>query len=199
MQLGKPEKEIVMIRSVVDKDAWRARLKSRDRSVCAPLGMWKRLLSTYCLRRRGTPVPEEREVVSLAVTDRVRILGFVNDSQFDPLPACDPGADVQRSSCPLERCGHRTIGNDRSRRERLSGYPYPCEDEDTLAALLSKILCDPALLGYMKEGVAHQMESRTEKGFWTSGWVPLRRRNDLNRSRLSKASNANMTAAIHQS
>jgi glycosyltransferase involved in cell wall biosynthesis len=32
-----------------------------------------------------------------------------------------------------------------------SGYSYPCGDVEALAALLRKILGDPALLGYMKE------------------------------------------------
>jgi glycosyltransferase involved in cell wall biosynthesis len=131
MQLGKPEKEIVMIRSGVDKDAWRARFESFDRNVCSPprmcLQMRPRLSCTarncsagsissrpiaslcqsrrsrelYCLRRRGTQCPElERAVVSLGVTDRVGIPGFVNDSQ---LPGAYKAAVLpsEYDVCPL--------------------------------------------------------------------------------------------------
>jgi glycosyltransferase involved in cell wall biosynthesis len=109
MQLGKPEKEIVMIRSGVDKDAWRARFKSFDRNVCSPPGMclpmpprlsctmrnlqrWGRLLSTYC-----KPLPKPTfpgAILSL------RILGFVNDSQ---LPGAYKAAVLpsEYDPCPL--------------------------------------------------------------------------------------------------
>ena len=51
-----------------------------------------------------------------------------------------------------------------------SGYPYPCGDEDALAALLRKILGDPALLEHLKDGVARQMERWTAADLLDS-WV----------------------------
>ena len=51
-----------------------------------------------------------------------------------------------------------------------SGYPYPCGNADALAALLSKILGNPAFLEHLKEGVARQMERWTAEDLLDS-WV----------------------------
>lgn len=213
MQLGKPDKEIVMIRSGVDKDAWRARLKNFDRDAvrtswnvptdamvvlyCAKLQPWKRPLdllrafakasvpgSYLVFAGEGPQRPElEREVVSLGISDRVRILGFVNDSQ---LPSAYKAADLfvlpsEYDQCPLVipeamLSGLPVLLSDAviGRLEMIdagnSGYTYPCGDADTLAAWLQKILGDPALLKHLKESVARQMERWTAEGLLDS-WV----------------------------
>jgi glycosyltransferase involved in cell wall biosynthesis len=45
--------------------------------------------------------------------------------------------------------------------EGKSGYSYPCGDVAALAAMLRKVLSDPALLDQLKAGVRRQMESWT--------------------------------------
>jgi glycosyltransferase involved in cell wall biosynthesis len=213
MQLGKPEKEIVKIRSDVDKDAWRARLKNFDRDAvrsswdvptdamvvlyCAKLQPWKRPLdllrafakasvsgSYLVFAGEGPERPElEREVVSLGITDQVRILGFVNDSQlpgaykaadlfvlpseYDPCPLVIP--EAMFSGLPV-LLSDAVIGRLEMIHPGKSGYPYPCGNADALADLLRKVLGDPGLLGYMKESVAHQMERWTAKDLLDS-WV----------------------------
>jgi glycosyltransferase involved in cell wall biosynthesis len=121
MQLGKPEDEIVIIRSGVDKDAWLARLKGFDRETirtswnvpaeapvvlyCAKLQPWKRPLDilraffkanlggSYLVYAGEGPQRSEleREAKSLGIAEQVRILGFVNDSQ---LPGVYKAADL---------------------------------------------------------------------------------------------------------
>jgi glycosyltransferase involved in cell wall biosynthesis len=213
MLLGKPEKEIVMIRSGVDKDAWLARLKSFDRDTvrtswnvpteavvvlyCAKLQSWKRPLDllrgfakanapgSYLVFAGEGPQRSdlEREIVSLGITDRVRILGFVNDSQ---LPGAYKAADLfvlpsEYDQCPLVipeamfsglpvLLSDAVVGRLEMIDPGKSGYPYPCGDTDALAALLRKILGDSALLGCMKENVARQMERWTAQDLLDS-WV----------------------------
>jgi glycosyltransferase involved in cell wall biosynthesis len=213
MQLGKPEQEIVMIRSDVDKDAWRARLTDFDRNAvrtswnipahaavvfyCAKLQPWKRPLDllqafakadvsgSYLVFAGEGPQRSalERAVVSLGVTDRVRVLGFVNDSQlpgaykaadlfvlpseYDPCPLVIPeamfsGLPVLLSDAVIGRLEMIDTGN--------SGYPYPCGDVDALAALLRKILGAPDLLRHLKDGVERQMVRWTREELLNS-WV----------------------------
>jgi glycosyltransferase involved in cell wall biosynthesis len=213
IQLGKPEKEIVVTRSGVNKEAWRERLKEFDRDAvrrswkvpadavvvlyCAKLQVWKRPLdllrafakadvsgSYLVFAGEGPQRAElEREVVSLGITDRVRILGFVNDSQlpgaykaadlfvlpsgYDPCPLVIP--EAMFSGLPV-LLSDAVIGRLEMIDSGKSGYPYPCGDVDALAALLRKILGDPALLGDLKKGVALQMERWTAEDFLDS-WV----------------------------
>src|SRR2546429_4622307 len=121
MRLGKPQEEIALIRFGVDKDAWRTRLEKFERDAvriswnvplnalvilyCAKLQPWKRPLDllrafakanvpgSYLVYAGEGPqrADLEREVVSLGIAARVRILGFVNDSQ---LPGTYKAADL---------------------------------------------------------------------------------------------------------
>ena len=213
MQLGKPENEIAMIRSGVDKKAWQARLENFDRGAvriswnvpsdatvvlyCAKLQPWKRpldLLRAFANARvpgsylvfvgEGPQRAElEREVESLSIVDRVRILGFVNDSQlpgaykaadlfvlpsdYDPCPLVIP--EAMFSGLPV-LLSDAVIGRLEMIDPGKSGYAYPCGNADALSALLEKILGDPALLEYMKAGVARQMERWTAADLLDS-WV----------------------------
>jgi glycosyltransferase involved in cell wall biosynthesis len=213
IQLGKREEEIVIIRSGVDKDAWLTRLISFDRDAmraswnvpadalvvlyCAKLQSWKRPLDllraftkanvtgSYLVYAGEGPQRSEleREAASLGINERVRILGFVNDSQlpgaykaadlfvlpseYDPCPLVIPeamfsGLPVLLSDAVTGRLEMIDHGN--------SGYAYPCGDTDALAALLKKILADSALLQHMKECVASQMERWTASDLLDS-WV----------------------------
>lgn len=205
IQLGKREEEIVIIRSGVDKDAWLTRLIRFDRGAvraswnvptealvvlyCAKLQPWKRPLDllvaftkanvtgSYLVYAGEGPQRSEleREAVSLGMTEQVRILGFVNDSQlpgvyraadlfvlpseYDPCPLVVPeamfsGLPVLLSDAVIGRLEMIDPGN--------SGYSYHCGDTDALAVLLRKILGDPALLQHMREAVARQI------GHWTA-------------------------------
>ncbi len=213
MHLGKPREEIVIIRSGVNKDAWLARFMDFDRDAvraswnvpnsakvvlyCAKLQPWKRPLdllrafakasvpgSYLVFAGEGPQRPAlEREVVSLGINDRVRILGFINDSQ---LPGAYKAADLfvlpsEYDQCPLVIpeamfSGLPVLLSDAvtGRLEMIdpgnSGYPYPCGNTDALAALLRKILGDAALLGYMQDCVARQMERWTAKDLLDS-WI----------------------------
>jgi glycosyltransferase involved in cell wall biosynthesis len=199
--------------SHLNKESWRARLKKFDRDevrrswkvpasavvvlYCAKLQHWKRPLdllrafakanisgSYRVFAGEGPQRAElEREVVSLGITDRVRILGFVNDSQlpgahkaadlfvlpsgYDPCPLVIP--EAMFSGLPV-LLSDAVIGRLEMIDSGKSGYPYPCGDVDALAALLRKILGDPALLGDLKKGVALQMERWTAENFLDS-WV----------------------------
>ena len=213
MQLGKSEKEIVMIRSGVDKNAWQARLENFDRAAirrswsvptdatvvlyCAKLQPWKRPLDllrafakasvpgSYLVFAGEGPqrVELEREIACLDITDRVRILGFVNDSQlpgtykaadlfvlpseYDPCPLVIP--EAMFSGLPV-LLSDAVIGRLEMIDPGKSGYPYPCGNADALAALLSKVLGNPAFLEYLKVGVARQMERWTAEDLLDS-WV----------------------------
>jgi len=213
VNLGKPEEEIVRIRSGVDKDAWQTRLENFDRDsvraswnvppdalvvlYCAKLQPWKRSLDllrafakakvpgSYVVFAGDGPQRQEleREVERFGLGMRVRILGFVNDSQlpgaykaadlfvlpseYDPCPLVIPeamfsGLPVLLSDAVIGRLEMIDPGN--------SGYTYPCGDEDALAALLRKILEDSVLLRHLKEGVARQMEHWTAADLLDS-WV----------------------------
>ena len=213
MRLGKPQEEIALIRFGVDKDAWRTRLEKFERDAvriswnvplnalvilyCAKLQPWKRPLDllrafakanvpgSYLVYAGEGPqrADLEREVVSLGIAARVRILGFVNDSQlpgtykaadlfvlpseYDPCPLVIPeamfsGLPVLLSDAVIGRLEMIDASN--------SGYSYPCGDVDVLAALLQTILGDSALLRHLKEGVACQMERWTTAEMLDS-WV----------------------------
>ena len=213
MRLGKPQEEIALIRFGVDKDAWRTRLEKFERDAvriswnvplnalvilyCAKLQPWKRPLDllrafakanvpgSYLVYAGEGPqrADLEREVVSLGIAARVRILGFVNDSQlpgtykaadlfvlpseYDPCPLVIPeamfsGLPVLLSDAVIGRLEMIDASN--------SGYSYPCGDVDALAALLQTILGDSALLRHLKEGVACQMERWTTAEMLDS-WV----------------------------
>ncbi len=213
MRLDKPQEEIALIRFGVDKDAWRTRLEKFERDAvriswnvplnalvilyCAKLQPWKRPLDllrafakanvpgSYLVYAGEGPqrADLEREVVSLGIAARVRILGFVNDSQlpgtykaadlfvlpseYDPCPLVIPeamfsGLPVLLSDAVIGRLEMIDASN--------SGYSYPCGDVDVLAALLQTILGDSALLRHLKEGVACQMERWTTAEMLDS-WV----------------------------
>jgi glycosyltransferase involved in cell wall biosynthesis len=213
IQLGKSEEKIVIIRSGVDKSAWLGRLKDFDREAvraswnvpgealvvlyCAKLQPWKRpldllqgfakanLTGSYVVYAGDGPQRSEleRQAKALGIRDRVRILGFLNDSQlpgaykaadlfvlpseYDPCPLVVPeamfsGLPVLLSDAVIGRLDMIDQGN--------SGYSYPCANTNALAAVLRKVLGDPVHLQHLKEGVARQMERWTAEDLLDS-WV----------------------------
>ena len=113
----------------------------------------------------------------------MRILGFVNDSQlpgtykaadlfvlpseYDPCPLVIP--EAMFSGLPV-LLSDAVIGRLEMIDPGKSGYPYPCGNADALAALLSKVLGNPAFLEHLKVGVARQMERWTAEDLLDSWW-----------------------------
>lgn len=116
----------------------------------------------------------EDEARHLNVQERVRVLGFVNVSQlpgfysasdlfvlcsdYDPCPLVVP--EAMFSGIPVI-LSDAVLGRRDMIHEGKSGYSYPCGDVAALAAMLRKVLSDPALLDQLKAGVRRQMESWT--------------------------------------
>ena len=155
---------------------------------CAKLQPWKRPLDllrafsianvtgAYLVFAGDGPLRNEleKEVCQRNLQERVRLLGFVNSSQ---LPACYKAADVfalcsDYDPCPLVVpeamfsgipviLSDAVLGRLDMIQESISGYSYPCGDVAALAAILTKVLSDPALLEKLKSGVRRRMESWT--------------------------------------
>lgn len=208
MELGVSEERIRVIRCGVNKEAWLASNGKFDRAgiragwgvpanapvilYCAKLQPWKRPLDlveafakadlpgVYLVLAGEGPQRGEVEacVRALGLTERVRVLGFVNASQlpgfyqaadlfvlpsaYDPCPLVVPeamfsGLPVILSDAVLGRLEMIDSGK--------SGYLYPCGDTGSLAGILKNIFTDTQKLQQLKEGVRRQMESWTTREF----------------------------------
>jgi len=198
LSLGIPADRITLVPYVVDNDWWiehsrkvargavRAAwgVASEDAVIlfCAKLQPWKRpfdLLRAFAKARlsrallvfagEGPLRPQlQAEAAALGVQDRVRFLGFVNQSQ---LPAIYTAADllvlpseydafglvVNEAMC----CGCPVIASDHVGAARDLVAPvrrdfiYPCGDTDALAALLQAALADrPSLERFGRAALA---------------------------------------------
>lgn len=183
--LGLPEERIILIPYVVDNDWWQAKSAEVDRNAvraswgagpdtavvlfCAKLQPWKRPLdllqafakagvsnSLLILAGEG-PLREELQAASarLGISDRVRFLGFVNQTQ---LPALYTAADVMvlpseydafgvvvneaiLCGCPV--IASNSVGAGRDLIAPIDpSFIYPCGDVDTLSTLLRRVLSD---------------------------------------------------------
>lgn len=198
--LGFPEERISLTHFVVDNDWWNARAAEVDRDAvraawgvskqelvvlfCAKLQSWKRPLDL--LRAFGSAnVPDavlafagegalraqiEAEAAQLGVTSRLRMLGFLNQSE---LPAAYTSADLfvlpsEYDPCPVVVCEAMICGlpvllSDRIRgrfdlvQAGVTGDIFPCGDVQALAASLVKLLSDRAKLGTMRENARRRM------------------------------------------
>lgn len=208
MQLGVPEKRVRVIRCGVDKEAWLASNGKFDRAAvraswnipadaqvilyCAKLQPWKRpldlleafskanLSGVYLVFAGEGPqrAKVEARVRALGLTERVRVLGFVNASQlpdfyqaadlfvlpsaYDPCPLVVPeamfsGLPVILSDAVLGRLEMIDAGK--------SGYLYRCGDVGSLAEILKNIFAKKQGLQQLKEGVRRQMEFWTKEEF----------------------------------
>ncbi len=183
--LGLPDDRVTLTQYVVDNDWWAAQASRVDRAAvrdswgvaqdglvllfCAKLQSWKRPSDVLQAFAR-TNLPGallvfagegplhsqlETEAASLGIADRVRFLGFMNQSQ---LPAVYASADllvlpsqyepfavvVNEASC----CGCPVAASDRVGAARdliLPANPdliFPCGDIDALARVLQQYLSD---------------------------------------------------------
>ena len=200
--LGIPADRITLIPFVVDNEWWSTEAARTNRMTvrkgwgvtqhefvvlfCAKLQPWKRpadLLRAFAMAQLPDTVlvfagdgplrPQlEVEAASLGVANRVRFLGFVNQSQ---LPAVYAAADlmvlpsdyepfavvVNEAAC----CGCPVAASDRVGASRDLIAPvspqliYPCGDIDALADLLRAVFAIPAQLLELGDAARRHMDS----------------------------------------
>jgi glycosyltransferase involved in cell wall biosynthesis len=200
--LGIAAERIVVTPFVVDNDYWKSRSALVDKAAvrsawgcsnsepvvlfCAKLQPWKRPQDV--LRAFGKAnVPDAllimagegdmreqlvAEAKHLGIAERVKFLGFVNQSE---LPALYSSADVmvlpsKYDPCPAVvceamLCGCPVILSDtiRGRRELVrpqeTGLIYPCGNVDSLAETLRKVLSNRDQLSQLSKAARNRMES----------------------------------------
>jgi glycosyltransferase involved in cell wall biosynthesis len=199
--LGIPEKRLAFTHNVVDNDWWTERSDRVDPATvraawkipedarvavfCGKLQRWKRpgdLLEAFAkvadlnaylvFAGEGPERPAlESAARSLGVSERVRFLGFVNQSG---LPEVYTASDVFVLPSEYEPfgmvvneamlCGCPAIVSDRVGarldlvREGETGYVYPCGDIEALASALRRTLSDRARLAQMGEAARSRMK-----------------------------------------
>ncbi len=202
LSLGIPAERITLVPFVVDNDWWTEQSRSVNRGAvraawgvgashrvvlfCAKLQPWKRpldLLRAFAKARLSDALlvfagdgplrPQlEAEAAALGVQERVRFLGFVNQSQ---LPSIYTAADllvlpseyepfavvVNEAMC----CGCPVMASDRVGAARDLVAPvspdwiFPCGDVAALGVLLKKALTDPARLHSRGQASLDRMKS----------------------------------------
>jgi len=189
LSLGIPDARVTLTPYVVDNDWWTSRSAAVDRAsvratwgagpadtvvlFCAKLQPWKRpldLLRAFVKANLPNAIlifagegalreQLESEVTALGVTQRVRFLGFLNQSQ---LPAVYTAADIMVLPSEYEPfavvvneamcCGCPVVVSDRVGAAQDLIAPlhpeliYPCGDIDALASLLATLAADPVSL-----------------------------------------------------
>ena len=200
--LGIPDERVTRVPFVVDNDWWITQSSLVDREAvraswgaspqtsvvlfCAKLQPWKRpldLLQAFAGARVANsllvfagegPLRESlnSEATRLGCSDRVRFLGFVNQSQ---LPACYTGADLMVLPSEYEPfglvvneamlCGCMAAASDRvgAAHDLIapvdSSFIYPCRDVAALAALLRRALSDRTHLNKLRAAAAERMNT----------------------------------------
>jgi glycosyltransferase involved in cell wall biosynthesis len=200
--LGFPEDRITLTPYCVDNDWWTAQSSQVDRDAvrsrwgveggtsivlfCAKLQPWKRpgdLLEAFAAAKASRsilvfagdgPLRQElyRRALDLGVADRVRFLGFINQSQ---LPAVYKAADlmvlpseyepfavvVNEASC----CGCPVAASDRvgATTDLIApvnpDFIFPYGDVPALTRLLQKALCDPVELARRGQDALRRMKT----------------------------------------
>lgn len=166
--------------------SWEAKPSDMVILFCAKLQPWKRpfdLLHAFARANLSNallvfagegPLRQqlEKEVLALGINSRVRFLGFVNQSQ---LPAVYVSADLMVLPSEYEPfavvvneamlCGCPVIASDLVGAAQDLIAPispeavFPCGDIDILAAVLTKMALDPALLRRFRQpGFAHMRD-----------------------------------------
>lgn len=200
--LGTPKDRIVLTPYVVDNDWWLRRAAEVNRApvrsrwgipetsavvlFCAKLQPWKRPLDllhafakanvpgAHLVYAGEGPLRGELETRArvLGIEDRVRFLGFVNQSE---LPAVYRAADVFVLPSDYEPfgvvvneamlCGCAVVVSDRVGarydlvRPGETGLVFPCGDRDALAALLRQILPDRKRLQDLADAARRRMQT----------------------------------------
>ena len=204
VSLGFPPDRVSMTLDTVDNDWWLTQANAADREdarralgftphekiilFCAKLQPWKRpmdLLRAYAsaaipgavlvFAGDGAQRAElEKESATLGVANKVKFLGFVNQSQ---LPRLYKSADLMVIPSRYEPfglvvneamlCSCPVVASDRVGAVRdlithgETGYVYRCGQTDELAALLKNVLADPARLQSLREHALERMKTWT--------------------------------------
>jgi len=202
LSLGIPEKRITLTPYVVDNNWWLAQSARVDREsiraswgaaksdvvtlFCAKLQPWKRphdLLEAFSKATRSDALlvfagegplrtSLELEAVKLGIADRVRFLGFVNQTQ---LPAIYTAADLMVLPSVYDAfgvvvneamlCGCAVVASDHvgAARDLIAhghtGFVYQCGDIDALARILAQALGDRHALHQIGRAARHRLES----------------------------------------
>jgi glycosyltransferase involved in cell wall biosynthesis len=206
--LGIPEKRISLFPYVVNNDWWQARSAQVDREAvrtswgarqenlvvvfCGKLQPWKRPLdlllafaqaaltnSLLFFAGEGPLKPKlQSEAVRLGVADRVRFLGFLNQSQ---LPALYTAADLMvlpseydafgvvvneamLCGCPVIASDRVGAGPDLITPVRPS-FLYKCGDVSALSDLLKRVLSNPADLDRVRIAARERMKTWSPQQF----------------------------------
>ncbi len=200
--LGLPAERLALTPFVVHNEWWLEQAEKVDRAAvraewsvpgsspvvlfCAKLQLWKRPLDllrafakadvpdAYLVYAGEGPLRGqlEAEARALGVVGRVRMLGFVNQSQ---LPAIYRAADLLVLPSESESfgvvvneamlCGCAVAVSDRVGarydlvRPGETGFVFPCGDVDALAAILGSVLRDPAGLQELRAAARRRMET----------------------------------------
>jgi glycosyltransferase involved in cell wall biosynthesis len=204
--LGIPESRIFVTPFAVDNAWWRQRAAEVDRGAvrrawnmpenavvalfCAKLQAWKRpqdalhafskipANDTYLVFAGEGPMRAklEDEAKSLGLADRVRFLGFVNQTG---LPSVYRSSDVlivpsEYDPCPVVVCEAMVCGcpvvlSDEVRgrfdivEHGKTGFIFPCRDVDALATILSNVMVERSKLSALSSAAVSRMDS------WTPG------------------------------
>jgi glycosyltransferase involved in cell wall biosynthesis len=200
--LGLPEERVTITPYVVDNDWWVAQSAKVDREAtrrkwgagqddavvlfCAKLQPWKRpfdLLDAFAKSGVASAIlvfagegplraELQSQAVALGIADRVRFLGFANQTQ---LPAIYSAADLMVLPSVYDAfgvvvneamlCGCPVVASDHVGAARdliasgQTGFVYPCGDVEALAHMLRQALNDRPLLAQMAEAARTRMES----------------------------------------
>ena len=202
VSLGLPPERVTLTPYCVDNDWWMQQSASIDRNAvreswdaspgdsvilfCAKLQPWKRpldLLRAFAkvdlenaflvFAGEGPLRPQlESEAANLGITNRVRLLGFVNQSQ---LPAVYSAADLMVLPSEYEPfavvvneamcCGCPVMVSDRvgAARDLVApvrpSFIFPCGDVAALAAALQTAIGDRALLQSLRRAVVAHVQT----------------------------------------
>ncbi|HEX9224154.1 MAG TPA: glycosyltransferase family 4 protein [Candidatus Acidoferrales bacterium] len=205
-EMGFPAEKISLTPFAVDNDWWTRQAALVNRSAvraswdipengkvilfCAKLQPWKRpqdvlrafvqanLPDTYVVFAGQGPLRAdlEGEARERGISSRVRVLGFVNQSQ---LPATYRGADVfvlpsEYDPCPVVvceamLCGLPVILSDQIRGRfdlvlpGKTGFIYPCGDVNSLAAILRTLVSNPEEISRLSAAARERMKTWSPK------------------------------------
>ena len=205
-ELGFPAEKISLTPFAVDNGWWTRQARLINRSAvraswdipengkvilfCAKLQPWKRpqdvlrafvqanLPDTYVVFAGQGPLRAdlEAEARERGISGRVRVLGFVNQSQ---LPATYRGADVfvlpsEYDPCPVVvceamLCGLPVILSDQIRGRfdlvlpGKTGFIYPCGDVNSLAAILRTLVSNPEEISRLSAAARERMKTWSPK------------------------------------
>jgi glycosyltransferase involved in cell wall biosynthesis len=204
--LGIPKSRVFLTPFAVDNHWWRGRADEVDRRAvrqkwnipeeavvtlfCAKLQAWKRphdllrafakanVNGTYLIFSGEGPLRTglEAEAKSLGITERVRFLGFVNQTG---LPAVYRSADLfvlpsAYDPCPVVVCEAMlcecpVVISDEIRgrfdlvKHGETGFIFPCGNIDALAKILSEVLADRPKLNQLSRAASARMETWTPR------------------------------------